>query len=437
MEALAPTEARPAERGAPFNAKASRSVVASLRANVSWTLLGNVAYAGCQWGMLVSFAKLGQARMVGEYGLGLAITAPVFMFANLQLGSVLATDATGASTFADYFGARVTTTVAALVTSCVVAFATQGMTTTALVIAAVASAKAIESLSDIFHGLFQRRETMNRIAGSMVLRGASSLAAVIVALHLWRHAAAAAALMACTSAVVLIAFDVPNAAKLLGGFRRVFPCFSVRELVAMVRLAFPLGVVTMLISLTTNIPRYFLEHEGGARELGIFVGLAYVVTASAMVVGAVGRAVTPRLANLHAAGRLAGFRRLVRSLVLCSIALGAIGVLAVLVFGRAILEVVYTAEYAAYAREFAIVMLAGGIGYAGSLLGYAVTACRHFAAQIPLWIAIAAVTCLASAVLVPRLGVLGAAWALVLSAAVHLAGYAAFYVLRVVRARNG
>jgi hypothetical protein len=81
-------------------------------------------------------------------------------------------------------------------------------------------------------------------------------------------------------------------------------------------------------------------------------------------------------------------------------------------------------------------MLAGGIGYAGSLLGYAVTACRHFAAQIPLWIVISALTCLASAVLVPRFGVLGAAWALVLSAAAHLAGYVAFYVLRVVRARN-
>jgi O-antigen/teichoic acid export membrane protein len=239
--------------------------------------------------------------------------------------------------------------------------------------------------------------------------------------------------MACTSTVVLILFDVPNAARLLGGLRRVSPRFGIRELAATIRLALPLGVVTMLISLTTNIPRYFLEHDGGSRELGIFVGLAYVVTASAMVIAAVGRAATPRLANLHAGGELAGFRSLVRSLVLSSVALGALGVLVVLVFGRSILALLYTAEYGAYAREFAIVMLAGGIGYAGSLLGYAVTACRHFAAQIPLWIAIVGLTCLASAVLVPRFGVLGAAWALVLSALVHLVAYAGFYAVRVVR----
>jgi hypothetical protein len=30
----------------------------SLRRNFSWTLAGNVVYAGCQWGMLVALAKL-------------------------------------------------------------------------------------------------------------------------------------------------------------------------------------------------------------------------------------------------------------------------------------------------------------------------------------------------------------------------------------------
>src|SRR6266850_6844432 len=100
------------ERGRP-GAQAPPSLVASLRANVTWTLLGNIAYAACQWGMLVAFAKVGDARMVGEFGLGLAITAPVFMFANLQLASVLATDAAGTTTFRDYVGARVMTTSAA------------------------------------------------------------------------------------------------------------------------------------------------------------------------------------------------------------------------------------------------------------------------------------------------------------------------------------
>jgi O-antigen/teichoic acid export membrane protein len=414
-------------------AQAPLSLVASLRANATWTLLGNLAYAGCQWGMLVAFAKFGDARMVGEFGLGLAITGPVFMFANLQLASVLATDAAGTTSFADYFGARVTTTVTALLASCALSVATHGSADAPAVVVAVAATKSIESLSDIFHGLFQRREAMDRMAKSMALRGVLSLAAVVLAVRAFGTVVAAAIAVACVSSAVLIGFDLPNGAALLGGLRGVFPRFGVRQLAAIVRLALPLGIVTMLISLTANIPRYFLEDHGGPRDLGIFVGLAYIVTASGTVVGAIGRAATPRLANLHAAGQMLAFRGLVRMLLLSALAIGAAGVLVVLLAGRQLLQVLYTPEYAAHASAFAVVMFSGGIGYAASMLGYAVTAGRHFLVQIPLWIAAAASTLAGSALLVSRHGVTGAAWVLVLTASVQLLSYGLLYARCVLR----
>src|SRR5262245_13252375 len=67
----------------------------SLRTNFLWTLAGNVVYAGCQWGMLIVLAKLGTPAMVGEFSLGLAICAPIFMLSNLNLRGVQATDARG------------------------------------------------------------------------------------------------------------------------------------------------------------------------------------------------------------------------------------------------------------------------------------------------------------------------------------------------------
>jgi O-antigen/teichoic acid export membrane protein len=243
--------------------------------------------------------------------------------------------------------------------------------------------------------------------------------------------------MACVSSTALICFDLPNGAVLLGGVRSVSPRFSVPRLVAMIRVALPLGVVTMLISLTLNIPRYFLEHYGGSRDLGIFVGLAYVVTASITVIGAIGRAAMPRLANLHAAGQMLAFRRLVRVLVLCGLAIGAAGLLVALVAGVPLLRFLYTAEYAAHAPAFAVVMLAAGIGHAASLLGYAVTAGRRFSEQIPLWFVVAASTSVSSAMLIPLFGVTGAAWALVASAAVQLASYGLLYAKLVVRTPCG
>ena len=82
----------------------------SLRKNFSWTLAGNIIYAACQWGMLIILAKLGSAEMVGQFALGLAITAPIIMFADLNLRHVQATDAQEEYHFRDYLGLRLITT---------------------------------------------------------------------------------------------------------------------------------------------------------------------------------------------------------------------------------------------------------------------------------------------------------------------------------------
>src|SRR5262245_20155316 len=109
---------------APVQQEQSAEVAARpcLRENAAWTLAGNVVYTGCQWGILVVLARLGSPEMVGQFVLGLAVSAPVLMFTNLQLRGVLATDARHEYAFADYLGARLLmTALALLVIGCVVA----------------------------------------------------------------------------------------------------------------------------------------------------------------------------------------------------------------------------------------------------------------------------------------------------------------------------
>jgi len=113
----------------------------SLRVNFSWTFAGNVIYAACQWGILVVLAKLGSPKMVGQFALGSAITAPVIMFTNLQLRAVQATDAKDEYSFGDYFSLRLlTTALAFLIIVCIAALSGYSMIT-AMVILAVGAAR--------------------------------------------------------------------------------------------------------------------------------------------------------------------------------------------------------------------------------------------------------------------------------------------------------
>src|ERR1039458_4733159 len=89
--------------------------VPSLRVTFTWTLVGNVVYALCQWGMISGLAKLGTTAAVGQFALALAITAPVFMLTNLQLRGIQATDARSTFDFCHYFTVRAAGTCIGLI----------------------------------------------------------------------------------------------------------------------------------------------------------------------------------------------------------------------------------------------------------------------------------------------------------------------------------
>ena len=191
----------------------------SLRRNFSWTFVGNVVYAASQWGILTSLAKLGTPTAVGQYALGLAITAPLFMLFNLQLRAVQATDAKDTYEFGHYFGLRVVTSLIAIFLACVIAFIGHYDVQTSWIIVLIALSKGIESLSDIVFGLLQKYERMDRIALSQILKGPLSLLVLVVTLWLTGSLISSIIGLIVTWLSLLVLYDLANARY----FSRVVP----------------------------------------------------------------------------------------------------------------------------------------------------------------------------------------------------------------------
>ena len=418
----------------------------SLRQNFSWTLVGNIVYAACQWGMLVVLAKMGSPVMVGQFALGLAVTAPIIMFANLQLRAVQATDARQEFLFGDYLGLRLVTTILALAVIAGVVIFSGYRSETAFVIMAVGIAKAFESISDVFYGRLQQYERMDRIAKSMMIKGPLSLLALGVGVYFTKSTLWGAVGLAIAWALVLISYDMRSRVMLqgrgtgaadvaaAGGNRATLkPRWSNKTSFSLIKLSLPLGIVMLLISLNTNIPRYFIEHYLGERELGIFAAIAYLMVAGSMVINALGQSASPRLAKYYAAAEAKAFRHLLGKLIAISALLGVAGVALVGVVGEAILKMIYRPEYAQHVDVFLLLMIAAALGFIASFLGYAMTAARYFKVQTPLFAMVAAVSALACLWLVPLYGLRGAAIALVIAAAVQLLGSLAITVYAIYR----
>lgn len=408
----------------------------SLRQNVSWTTAGNLIYALCQWGVLTAIAKTGTPAMVGMFALGLAITAPVMQFANLQLRGVQATDARREYAFGDYVALRLVTTLLALAVSAGIALWIDRSRETTVVILLIALAKAVDALSDVIYGYFQQRERMDVIARAQVASGLLSLTLTAAGLVVFDDIVVGVAGYLAGLIVPLVIYTIPVAHRSLrsSGTHSTMVRWDPGVMRRLAWTALPLGVVMLLLSLNTNIPRYVVEHEQGEGGLGVFAALVYIVVAAGMVVTAVGQAVSPRMARQYAEGALQGFRALLMRAVQISLLLGVLGGVVALVAGRPVISLLYTPEYADDTVALAILALAGGVTFAASFAGFAMTAARRFRPQVPVFVAVVVASTLASLVLVPAYGLRGAMGAVLVGAAVQLG--ASLWVVRAALAES-
>jgi O-antigen/teichoic acid export membrane protein len=389
-----------------------------LRANFAWTFFGNGVYAASQWGMLAVMAKVGSPEMVGQFSLAVAIATPIIMFANLQLSVVQATDAKNLYRFSDYLGLRLASTCLAWLVIAGVAIVGGYRRETAWAILVVGLAKAFEAVSDIVYGLLQKHERMDRIATSKVIKGVFSLVVLGGLVWMTKSIVYGALGLAGVWLALLLTYDRGNARH----FSSLRWYLGKDTTWPLIRLAFPMGVVMLLVSLSSNIPRYFVQHYHQEAELGYYAAMAYLMVVGNMVVSALGQSATPRLAQYYAAANGHAFRKLLFRLAGLGAALGVAGMVVVALWGRPILTLLYRPDYAAYADVLVWLMAAAGIGYVASFLGYGMSAARHFRIQAPLFAAVTVAVGLACLWLVPKNGLLGAAQATLVGSLVNLVG---------------
>lgn len=378
-------------------------------ANSSWVTAGNVVYAGTQWASLALLAQLGSPAMVGQFCLALALTTPVFVLASLHLGSIQATDMRQEVPFRAYLKVRLATTALALLSLMALASFFRYSPETVLVVLVLGVMKAIDAVSDIFYGLFQQREQMNLVALGLIANGVVSCAALTVALVMTQDVVMAALGAALGSAVALL-FLLRQASPLpLGEEGRVS---GLRQLLPRAAHA---GLAAAFVSLTANVPRYVVGHSLGESALGIFGALAYAVTPGMMVVAAMGQAAAPRLARFYFDRDARAFHTLLQRLLILGAGVGLIGIVAAAAKGGAILRVLYGSRYADEGVLFIVLMVGGAIGCLASVGGYAANATRAFETLALPYLVQALVALACAAVLIPSHGLLGAAWATVIT----------------------
>ena len=86
----------------------------NLGRSVAWGSIGAGVLGLAQWILIVGIANIGDEVDVGQFTLALAVTAPIFLFANMNLIVVQAADARNEWAFGQYLSVRLRLSTLAL-----------------------------------------------------------------------------------------------------------------------------------------------------------------------------------------------------------------------------------------------------------------------------------------------------------------------------------
>lgn len=359
----------------------------SLGNNTFWLMIGNVGYLATQWGILALLAKNLNPTAVGIYSYGLALTAPLMMFASLRLRLVQATDASGEFAFADYMGLRLKTVVVALVFLLITVLVIPASPEARQVVWWIGVAKALDLFSQTCHGLWQRHERMALIAVSRILNGGCTLLCVAVGLEFTQSIGRLMLLSALVSLTVVITFDRYWALRLSRqGIQGRTDSMIWGQTTWHVQrkilwLTLPLGVTVGIGALDANLPRLLIEDQLGQSALGIYSALAYTILAASTLVDALGNAVSPRLAHYFQEQNLMAFNRLIAKISIICLAVVGLALIGVSFLGEFVLSVIYTPEYANYKHLLSLLVAAAGIQAVGTIISFGMTASREIRPQ--------------------------------------------------------
>lgn len=389
----------------------------SLGLLVSWALLGNVCYAISQLLLIVVIAKVLTSHEVGQYALALSVTAPVFLLTQLQLRTVLTTDAGGSAQFKTYRNLRYLSSFIAVLFSllCACTFYEGDQ---CYIIVMVVSAKAIESISDIYFGYLQKYEQFQTIGVSKILKGLLTTLCFSGLLISTKDLGQAVSVIPCVWAAVLFFYDRPKVAALK--MREKLGIKESRDArfmnsMGLLRLAFPLGLVAMFTSLQSAIPRYFIDGVLSKSELGIFSAIGYLCVCVTLVSAAVSQGIAARLGRLWISSNFIEYKNLLKSVLMKGFLVTLIVIGFATVFGKAILSGVYGEEYSQQSFIMVILLCGTCISAHSSIFVVALQSMRLFKRLFYVSVLGFCISFLLSAILVPTFGMKGAATAILIT----------------------
>ena len=389
----------------------------SLKINFAWAFVGNAVNALCNYLLLMILTKTAPVETVGLWGVAQAVTLPIATFFSLKLGTVNITDIHADYKPGHYVTARLLASLASVLVAVGIGLIFYSLTVACL-ISMMAMSYSIAEIRLYFISNIQKQERFGLVTVSQITVGVLTLLLFGLLFLLTKNLILAIMGTIISRGLVLFCYDIPMSAKVISNHDVSFPGYAPvweRSAVwSLLRRAAPLAIVATVGNISQNIPRLVMDKTLGRDAVGYFTALSMLLVVYTMVNAALGNAVLPRLSKYFVENTKA-FIRLYIQLIILNLFLGLAFVAFIFLFGKPILSLLFTPEYARHKDVMVMLAFSSCILSVFGVSNWALNATRQFAIQVPIYIGTAMTSLIFSLLLIPKYGIMGGAYAFMAS----------------------
>jgi O-antigen/teichoic acid export membrane protein len=253
--------------------------------------------------------------------------------------------------------------------------------TKSAIIVALVLFKVIESIADAVYGVLQVNGRLYSVGKSLLYKAVLGFSAFVVIDILTGNILLSSAAIVIVNILLVLVYDFRIARKI----EDIHIPFSqlrkyVHSALLIMKECIPVFAVAFLVVFSLNIPRYFIDMYH-SEQVGYFGILAMPITLIALFMSFILQPNVVGLSNLYSNGEYTVFDKIVKKLVLITLAIGLFVLIGAYVVGVPALNLVFGVDFGNYKTDLIVMILGGIVNAFVSILINILIVMRHFKAQ--------------------------------------------------------
>ncbi len=371
--------------------------------NYSFLFIANLLGSASQWIILTLIAKIYGTNEMGSYSLVIAFALPLYAFFTLQLRNIYVADQEGKYHYSTFLNLRALS--ALLFLFCMLFIGAVFYRPLFLIFLFVGLSKFIEMFSDIIHAYFHKKQLIQIYCKQLIYRSILAITLNLVFFSFFK-----------SFQLALISLPLAYLIVLLVDFllisKQTSISFSItwnENIKRMVYTGLFSGCSLLLVYMLPGIPRFFLEKVSGKFNLGIFSGYLSLVVFSRIFVQSITQNSLPKLSLDFDTNNFLGFINTIKKETAAILIIGLLQFLIIPV-SDIVFPLLFNKDFKGNHFLLTIIFLGSLFSFLSFVFNNGLNAMKLFKVQLPVYLASSIFSIIAGYILIPKLGLMGAAY---------------------------